>query len=159
MVGAGPGGLAAAVYGASEGLATILAEDTALGGQAGNVVADRELPGLPRGPVRRGTGRAGGVAGAEVRRADQAGGQGGLAVLGRRTCTRVAFDDGEVVTAKSVIIATGARYNRLPLDRLADFEGVGVYYAATQMEAQACLAPARSRSWAAATRPARRRCS
>jgi thioredoxin reductase (NADPH) len=53
---------------------------------------------------------------------------------------RVGFDDGDAVTAKSVIIATGARYNRLPLDKLADFEGVGVYYAATQMEAQACRA-------------------
>src|SRR6202042_2408526 len=50
----------------------------------------------------------------------------------------VGFDDGESVTAKSIIIATGARYNRLPLDRLAEFEGVGVYYAATQMEAKAC---------------------
>ena len=50
----------------------------------------------------------------------------------------VRFDDGEVVSARSVIIATGARYNRLALDRLADFEGVSVYYAETQMEAQAC---------------------
>src|ERR1019366_5749315 len=50
----------------------------------------------------------------------------------------VSFDDGVVVTAKSVILATGARYNRLPLGRLAESEGVGVYYAATQMEAQAC---------------------
>jgi thioredoxin reductase (NADPH) len=50
----------------------------------------------------------------------------------------VRFDAGDTVAAKSVIIATGARYNRLPLDRLAEFEGVGVYYAATQMEAQAC---------------------
>src|SRR5260370_21396464 len=51
---------------------------------------------------------------------------------------QVRFDDGDAITAKSVIIATGARYNRLPLGRLADFEGVGLYYAATQMEAQAC---------------------
>src|SRR5207302_8489762 len=51
---------------------------------------------------------------------------------------RVRFEDGEVVSARSVIIATGARYNRLQLDRLVEFEGVGVYYAATQMEAQAC---------------------
>ncbi len=50
----------------------------------------------------------------------------------------VRFDDGDAITAKAVIIATGARYRRLPLDRLAEFEGVGVYYAATQMEAQAC---------------------
>ncbi len=49
---------------------------------------------------------------------------------------RVGFDDDDAVTAKSVIIATGARYNRLPLVRLAEFEGVGVYYAATQMEEQ-----------------------
>ena len=53
---------------------------------------------------------------------------------------QVRFDDGEAITAKAVIIATGARYNRLPLGRLAEFEGVGVYYAATQMEAQACRA-------------------
>jgi thioredoxin reductase (NADPH) len=51
---------------------------------------------------------------------------------------RVTFDDGEAIQARSVIIATGARYNRLPLDRLAEFEGVGVFYAATQAEAQAC---------------------
>lgn len=51
---------------------------------------------------------------------------------------QVTFDDGETVRATSVIIATGARYNRLQLDRLTDFEGVGVYYAATQMEAKAC---------------------
>jgi thioredoxin reductase (NADPH) len=50
----------------------------------------------------------------------------------------VGFDDGAIVQAKSVIIATGAHYNRRPLDRLAEFEGVGVYYAATQAEAQAC---------------------
>jgi thioredoxin reductase (NADPH) len=51
---------------------------------------------------------------------------------------QVSFDDGDTVRAKSVIIATGAHYNRLSLDRLAEFEGVGVYYAATQAEAQAC---------------------
>ena len=51
---------------------------------------------------------------------------------------QVSFDDGDTVQAKSVIIATGAHYNRLPLDRLTEFEGVGVYYAATQAEAQAC---------------------
>src|SRR6202046_1789949 len=50
----------------------------------------------------------------------------------------VRCDDDEVTTAKPVIIATGSRYRRLPLDRLADFEGVGVYYAATQMEAKMC---------------------
>ena len=55
---------------------------------------------------------------------------------------RVGFDDGEYVTARSVIIATGARYTRLQVDRYTDFEGVGIFYAATQMEAQACTAKA-----------------
>ena len=50
----------------------------------------------------------------------------------------VTFDDGETVQATSVIIATGAHYNRLPVDRLEELEGVGVYYAATQAEVQAC---------------------
>jgi thioredoxin reductase (NADPH) len=51
---------------------------------------------------------------------------------------QVSFDDGDTVAARSIIIATGAHYNRLPLDRLAELEGVGVYYAATQAEVQAC---------------------
>ena len=51
---------------------------------------------------------------------------------------RVWFDDGDAVTAKSVIIATGARYNRLPLDRLANLEGAGIYYAATEIEGRYC---------------------
>ena len=137
VVGGGPAGLAAAVYGASEGLTTTLAEDTALGGQAGTSSRIENYLGFPAGlsgdeltaraalqaqkfGVRVKLGREGDVAVIEARRAP-----------GR-------FDDGESVTAKSVIIATGARYNRLPLDRLTEFEGVGVYYAATQMEAQAC---------------------
>src|SRR6266852_7378691 len=61
-----------------------------------------------------------------------------VALSSRLDTHEVRFEDGEVVSARSVIIATGARYNRLPLDRLADVEGVGVYYAATQMAAQAC---------------------
>ena len=110
-----------------------------------------------RGPVRRG---ADGAAALQAQKF------GVRIKLARERCRcpptagthQVSFDDGEVVTAKSVIIATGARYNRLPLDRLAEFEGVGVYYAATQMEAQACR-EARSSSSAAATLPARPRCS
>jgi len=61
---------------------------------------------------------------------------------------QVTFESGEVISAKSVIVATGARYNRLPLDRLTRFEGVGVFYAATQMEAMACgEGPGRHRRW------------
>ncbi|HWG64982.1 MAG TPA: FAD-dependent oxidoreductase [Streptosporangiaceae bacterium] len=139
VVGAGPGGLSAAVYGASEGMATILAEDTALGGQAGTSSRIENYLGFPAG-----------LSGEELaaRAALQAQKFGVRFKLASRAVSmasepgvhRVRFDDGDVVTAKSVIIATGARYNRLPLDRLAEFEGVGVYYAATQMEAQACRA-------------------
>jgi thioredoxin reductase (NADPH) len=137
VVGGGPGGLAAAVYGASEGMATTLAEDTGLGGQAGTSSRIENYLGFPAG-----------LSGEELaaRAALQAEKFGVRIQLGSRAVSlssagdlhRVGFEDGEVVTARSVIIATGARYNRLPLARMADFEGVGVYYAATQMEAQAC---------------------
>jgi thioredoxin reductase (NADPH) len=139
VVGAGPGGLAAAVYGASEGMATILAEDTALGGQAGTSSRIENLLGFPAG-----------LSGEELaaRAALQAQKFGVRIKLAAKAVSlaseagvhHVRFDDGDAITAKSVIIATGARYNRLSLDRLAEFEGVGVYYAATQMEAQACQA-------------------
>jgi thioredoxin reductase (NADPH) len=137
VVGAGPAGLAAAVYGASEGMATTLAEDTALGGQAGTSSRIENYLGFPAG-----------LSGEELaaRAALQAQKFGVRFKLASRAVAlssdagshQVRFEDGTVVTAKSVIIATGARYNRLPLDRLTAFEGVGVYYAATQMEAQAC---------------------
>ena len=139
VVGAGPGGLAAAVYGGSDGMATVLAEDTALGGQAGTSSRIENYLGFPAG-----------LSGEELaaRAALQAQKFGVRIKLGSKAVSlssdsgvhRVSFDDGDAVTAKSVIIATGARYNRLPVDRLAEFEGVGVYYAATQMEAQACRA-------------------
>jgi thioredoxin reductase (NADPH) len=137
VVGAGPAGLAASVYGASEGMATTLAEDTALGGQAGTSSRIENYLGFPAG-----------LSGEELAaratlqaqkfgvRIKLAAGAASLSFTGG--VHRVTFDDGESVAARSVIIATGARYNRLPLDRLAEFEGVGVYYAATQAEAQAC---------------------
>jgi thioredoxin reductase (NADPH) len=137
VVGAGPGGLAAAVYGASEGMATVLAEDTALGGQAGTSSRIENLLGFPAGlSGEELAARAGLQAqkfGVRIKQAARA-----VSLSSQAGVHRVGFDDGDAVTAKSVIIATGARYNRLPLARLAEFEGVGVYYAATQMEAQAC---------------------
>jgi thioredoxin reductase (NADPH) len=137
VVGAGPGGLAAAVYGASEGMATVLAEDTALGGQAGTSSRIENLLGFPAGlSGEELAARAALQAqkfGVRIKLASKA-----VSLLSDRGVHHVRFDDGDVITAKSVIIATGARYNRLHLDRLAEFEGVGVYYAATQMEAQAC---------------------
>ncbi len=137
VVGGGPAGLAASVYGASEGMATTLAEDTALGGQAGMSSRIENYLGFPAG-----------LSGEELaaRAALQAQKFGVCIMLASRATAlssehdvhRVTFESGEVISARSVIIATGARYNRLPLDRLSDFEGVGVYYAATQMEAMAC---------------------
>ena len=127
------------MYGASEGMATVLAEDTALGGQAGTSSRIENYLGFPAG-----------LSGEELaaRAALQAQKFGARIKLAAKAVSlspaasvhRVRFDDGDEITAKSVIIATGARYNRLPLARLAEFEGVGVYYAATQMEAQACRA-------------------
>jgi thioredoxin reductase (NADPH) len=137
VVGGGPAGLAAAVYGASEGLATTIAEGTALGGQAGTSTRIENYLGFPAGL----SGEE--LAARAVLQAQKFGvrvklGAGANALSSTAGLHHVSFDDGETVTAKSVIIATGARYNRLPIDRLPDFEGVGVYYAATQMEAKAC---------------------
>jgi thioredoxin reductase (NADPH) len=137
VVGGGPAGLAAAVYGASEGLSTTLAEDTALGGQAGTSTRIENYLGFPAGL----SGEE--LAARAVLQAQKFGvrvklGASAIALSSRGGLHQTVFDDGETVTANSVIIATGARYNRLPLDRLPDFEGVGVYYAATQMEAKAC---------------------
>jgi len=137
VVGGGPAGLAASVYGASEGMATTLAEDTALGGQAGMSSRIENYLGFPAG-----------LSGEELaaRAALQAQKFGACIMLAAKAVSlaseadihHVTFESGEVISAKSVIVATGARYNRLPLDRLSEFEGVGVYYAATQMEAMAC---------------------
>jgi thioredoxin reductase (NADPH) len=137
VVGGGPAGLSAAVYGASEGMATTLAEDTALGGQAGTSSRIENYLGFPAG-----------LSGEELttRGVLQAQKFGVRVQLGAKavglssdgSSHHVRFEGGGVVTAKSVIIATGAHYNRLEVDRLSEFEGVGVYYAATQMEAQAC---------------------
>lgn len=137
VVGGGPAGLAAGVYGASEGMQTILVENTAIGGQAGTSSRIENYLGFPAG-----------LSGEELAeraalQAEKFGvliklGAGAVAMSSTGDSHRVTLDGGEVVAARSVIIATGARYNRLALDRLSDFESVGVYYAATQMEAQAC---------------------
>ena len=137
VVGGGPSGLSAAVYGASEGLATVLAEDTAFGGQAGTSSRIENYLGFPAGL----SGEE--IAARSVLQAEKFGvrmklAAKAVALSGDAGSHRVTFEDGDVVTARAVIIATGARYNRLPIDRLSRFQGVGVYYAATQMEAQRC---------------------
>jgi thioredoxin reductase (NADPH) len=137
VIGAGPAGLAAAVYGASEGLSTTLAEGTALGGQAGTSSRIENLLGFPAGLSGEELATRAALQarkfGVRIKQSSRA-----VALGSRPGAHEVRFEDGETVLAKSVIIATGSRHNRLPLERLDDFDGVGVYYAATQTEAQAC---------------------
>jgi thioredoxin reductase (NADPH) len=138
VVGGGPGGLSTAVYSASEGLTTVLAEDAAFGGQAGTSSRIENYLGFPDGL----SGEE--LAARAMLQAEKFGthmklGTRAVALSSQAGVHRVTFDDGEVIAATSLIIATGARYNRLPVDRLNDFDGVGVYYAATQAEAQACV--------------------
>jgi thioredoxin reductase (NADPH) len=138
IVGAGPAGLAAAVYGASEGLDTVVAEAVATGGQAGTSPKIENYLGFP-------TGISGGeLAERAVIQAEKFGAQ--LAVAAEATALeptdghyRVRFDDGTSITAEAVLIATGVHYRRLPVPRLEEFEGTSVYYAATEMEAHFCV--------------------
>ena len=139
IVGAGPAGLAAAVYGASEGLDTVLLDAVGTGGQAAASSRIENYFGFPFG-----------LSGADLT---------GLAVLQAlkfgaqlaSPCQAVKLDTdrngdllrlhlqgGEVIDSKAVVIATGARYRALPLERWPDFEGAGIYYAATELEARGC---------------------
>lgn len=137
IVGAGPAGLAAAVYGASEGLDVLVLESTAPGGQAGSSSRIENYLGFPAG-----------ISGAELAaraysQAQKFGAQMTVA-KGATTlcCTRkpyaVQIDDGPAVPARTIIIATGAAYRKLSVDGLSRFEGTGVYYGATPIEAQLC---------------------
>lgn len=137
VVGAGPGGLAAAVYAASEGLNTLVLEPIAPGGQAGTSSKIENYLGFPTGISGQAlAGRARTQAekfGAriEVSRAAQA-----LDCSARPYV--LTLSDGEQVRAQSVVLACGARYRKLPLPRLEEFEGRGVNYAATAMEGGLC---------------------
>jgi thioredoxin reductase (NADPH) len=137
VVGTGPAGLGASVYGASEGLSTLALESVALGGQAGHLVANRELPELPSGALRL---RARQPRPGEGRRARRP--TAGLleAVgLGREDGHfRIDLSGGDGIGARSVVVATRDRYRRLEVPRLGRFEGESVHYAATQAEVQRC---------------------
>lgn len=137
IVGAGPAGLGAAVYGASEGLSTLVVESTILGGQAGSSRRIENYLGFPAG-----------ISGAEltVRAVTQA------RKFGARTATPyralalvpgngrhvVRLEDDREVSAKAVVIATGASYRRLSVENLEQYEGESVFYAAGPLEAQRC---------------------
>jgi thioredoxin reductase (NADPH) len=137
VVGAGPAGLAAAVYGASEGLETLTLEAVAPGGQAATSSRIENYLGFPSG-----------ISGADLAerahlQAEKFGAR--LTVPGRALALEpheghnvIRLDDGSTVSARTVIIATGVRYRKLPVPRLEHFEGTSVYYAATQIEAMLC---------------------
>lgn len=137
IVGAGPAGLAAAVYGASEGLDVLVIEANMPGGQAGSSSRIENYLGFPTG-----------ISGLELTgRAYAQAEKFGARVLIAKGATKLAcdgplyaveMDDGTRLTARALIIATGAEYRKLGLDNLAQFEGAGVYYGATPMEAQLC---------------------
>ncbi len=137
IVGAGPAGLAAAVYGASEGLDVLVLESTAPGGQAGTSSRIENYLGFPTGI----SGLA--LAGRALTQAEKFGAEVAIG----RTAVRLDCDsrpygiylsDGEVVRARTIVIATGVKYRRLDLPSLARFEGAGVYYSATFLEGQLC---------------------
>jgi thioredoxin reductase (NADPH) len=137
VVGAGPAGLAAAVYGASEGLRTVVLERTAPGGQAGGSMRIENYLGFPTG-----------LTGSELTdRATLQAAKFGARLSVPTAVTRLAFeaaypivylDGGETVTTRCLLIATGADYRRLNAEGCEQFEGTGVYYAATPNEARLC---------------------
>ena len=137
VVGAGPAGLAAAVYAASEGLDVLVVESTAPGGQAGSSSRIENYLGFPMG-----------VSGQELatRAYNQAQKFGAelmiAAPAARLACEPGAYavetEDGARIVARAVVVATGAEYRRLALDDAARYDGAGVYYGATFLEAQLC---------------------
>ena len=138
IVGGGPAGVAAGVYAGAEGLCALVVEDVAIGGQAGTSSRIENYMGFPTG-----------ISGADLvwRGEVQAMKFGTRFALPRRVVHLQRFEDESFcatfdtqqrIRAKSVVVATGVQYRRLPIDRLADFEGAGIYYAATEMEARYC---------------------
>jgi thioredoxin reductase (NADPH) len=138
IVGGGPAGVAAGVYAGAEGLSALVVEDTAIGGQAGTSSRIENYMGFPTG-----------ISGADLvwRGEVQAMKFGTRFVTPRRVSSLERLEDGRFcanfdnaqrVLAGAVVVATGVQYRRLPIDRLAEFEGAGVYYAATENEARYC---------------------
>ena len=137
IVGAGPAGLAAAVYGASEGLDVLVIETESPGGQAGSSSKIENYLGFPTG-----------VSGMELAaRAITQAQKFGAQMLVARTVVRldckkplyeIVLDDGSVLRARAVVISTGAQYKKPAISNLSQFEGQGVYYGATHIEAQLC---------------------
>lgn len=137
VIGAGPAGLAAAVYGASEGLKVLVLEGMAPGGQAGSSSRIENYLGFPTG-----------ISGQELAarafvQAEKFGAHVAIACSAAglscdRRPFRIELNDGNIVQGQAVIVASGAEYRRLAIDNIGRFEGAGIYYGATPMEAQLC---------------------
>ncbi len=136
VIGAGPSGLAAAVYGASEGLDVLVLETSSPSGQAGSSSRIENYLGFPTG-----------ISGQELAsraylQAQKFGAKMLMAKATELVCDRkpyvIQLESGARISARIVVIATGAQYRRLPLENLSRFEGAGVYYGATFVEAQLC---------------------
>lgn len=138
IVGGGPAGVAAGVYAGSEGLCALVIEDVAIGGQAGTSSRIENYMGFPTG-----------ISGGDLvwRGEVQAIKFGTRFAMPRRVAAMerlddgsfcATFDSGERVRGGAVIVAAGVQYRRLPIDRLSDFEGAGIYYAATEIESRYC---------------------
>lgn len=138
IVGGGPAGVAAAVYAGAEGIKALVVDELAIGGQAGTSSRIENYMGFPTG-----------ISGADLVW------RGQIQAMKFGTCFSVpsqatalqtqddgtfciTLDDGQTVCARAILVATGVQYQRLPLDRLEYYEGAGVYYAATDMEARFC---------------------
>ena len=138
IVGGGPAGVAAGVYAGAEGLSALVVEDIAIGGQAGTSSRIENYMGFPTG-----------ISGGDLvwRGEVQAMKFGTRFAMPRRVVSLetledqsfcAIFDNGHRARAKAVVVATGVQYRRLPIQRLETFEGAGIYYAATEIEARYC---------------------
>jgi len=136
VVGAGPSGLAAAVYGASEGLDVVVLETSSPGGQAGSSSKIENYLGFPTGISGQD------LAGRAYIQAQKFGAKMLIARATRIVCDHrpyiVEVENGARIPARTVLIATGAQYRKLPLQNLSQFEGAGIYYGATFVERQLC---------------------
>ena len=138
VVGAGPAGLAASIYAASEGLRVLAIEDTAIGGQAGTSSRIENYLGFPEG-----------ISGTALAyKAEVQAVKFGARITVPRRATRlfqkkqwfeIELDDDRCIKGRAVLLANGVQYRRLPLEKLESLEGHGIYYAATDLEARYCL--------------------
>jgi len=136
VIGAGPSGLAAAVYGASEGLDVVVLETSSPGGQAGSSSKIENYLGFPTGISGQD------LAGRAYLQAQKFGAKMLTAKATRIACDHkpyvVELENKTRIPARNILIATGVQYRKLPLENLSQFDGAGVYYGATFVEAQLC---------------------